>query len=293
MKANPITLEALTVIDTIERRGSYAKAAEELDKATSALSYIVQKLEEQLDVTLFERQGRRSVLTPAGRLLLDEGRELLASAERLRNRTLEVAHGAEADADCFYSAIYQFLDRHPAMEIELTEHVLAGGWEALENDTTDLLVMVPGPVPRQKGFRAIRISENDMVPVVAANHPLAAIAEDSDRLAREISQHRRVVLRDSSREAVHRTAGIATARASLFVQNMDQKIEAQAAGLGVGHLPQSRIRDRLANGTLVRLNINVDVSPEPMYLAFRTTNKGKGLRALVRLFEESFKGTPP
>ena len=50
---SPITLEALMVIDAIESRGSYAAAAEALDKVPSALSYIVQKLEEQLDVTLF------------------------------------------------------------------------------------------------------------------------------------------------------------------------------------------------------------------------------------------------
>lgn len=55
---NPITIEALTVLDAIDWRQSFAKAAEELNKATSALSYVVQKLEEQLNITLFERQGR-------------------------------------------------------------------------------------------------------------------------------------------------------------------------------------------------------------------------------------------
>ena len=75
---NPITMESLETLDAIERRGSFAKAAEELNKATSAVSYTVQKLEEQLDISLFQRQGRRSVLTPAGRLILVEGREILS-----------------------------------------------------------------------------------------------------------------------------------------------------------------------------------------------------------------------
>ena len=70
---SPITIEVLETLDAIERRGSFAKAAEELNKATSAISYIVQKLEEQLDIAVFQRQGRRSVLTPAGRLVLEEG----------------------------------------------------------------------------------------------------------------------------------------------------------------------------------------------------------------------------
>ena len=81
MNQSPITLDALQALDAIERRGSFARAAEELAKATSALSYTMQKLEEQLGVTLFQRQGRRSVLTPSGRLLLDEGRKILESAD--------------------------------------------------------------------------------------------------------------------------------------------------------------------------------------------------------------------
>ena len=48
MSQLPITMDALQALDAIERRGSFAKAAEELNKATSALSYTVQKLEEQL-----------------------------------------------------------------------------------------------------------------------------------------------------------------------------------------------------------------------------------------------------
>ena len=63
---NLITIEVLETLDAIERRGSFAKAAEELNKATSAVSYAVQKLEEQLNIALFQRQGRRSVVTPAG-----------------------------------------------------------------------------------------------------------------------------------------------------------------------------------------------------------------------------------
>ena len=42
---SPITIEVLETLDAIDRRGSYAKASEELNKATSAVSYAVQKLE--------------------------------------------------------------------------------------------------------------------------------------------------------------------------------------------------------------------------------------------------------
>lgn len=96
MNTPPISIEALLVLDAIEHRGSYAAAAEQLNKVPSALSYIIQKLEEQLNVTLFVRQGRRAVLTPAGKYLLQEGRKVLNSINLLSEQTQTIANGWES-----------------------------------------------------------------------------------------------------------------------------------------------------------------------------------------------------
>ncbi|MBE8572569.1 helix-turn-helix domain-containing protein, partial [Vibrio sp. OPT46] len=52
---SPITLEALHILDAIDRRGSFAAAANELDRAPSSLSYQIQKLEQDLDIIIFDR----------------------------------------------------------------------------------------------------------------------------------------------------------------------------------------------------------------------------------------------
>ncbi len=59
-KERALTLEALQVMDAIDRRGSFAAAADELGRVPSALSYTMQKLEEELDVVLFDRSGHRT-----------------------------------------------------------------------------------------------------------------------------------------------------------------------------------------------------------------------------------------
>ncbi|WP_140411965.1 LysR family transcriptional regulator, partial [Escherichia coli] len=59
-KDRALTLEALRVMDAIDRRGSFAAAADELGRVPSALSYTMQKLEEELDVVLFDRSGHRT-----------------------------------------------------------------------------------------------------------------------------------------------------------------------------------------------------------------------------------------
>ena len=74
-----LSFEALLVLEAIDRRGSFAAASEELGRAPSSLSYQVQKLEQDLDLVIFDRSGHRAVFTKAGRLLLERGRLLLTS----------------------------------------------------------------------------------------------------------------------------------------------------------------------------------------------------------------------
>jgi len=72
-----LSLDAIEIIDAIDRGGSFAAAAEALHKVPSTISYTVSRLEEQLGFDLFVRRGPRVSLTPAGRELLAEGRWLL------------------------------------------------------------------------------------------------------------------------------------------------------------------------------------------------------------------------
>jgi DNA-binding transcriptional LysR family regulator len=88
-----LSLDALLVLDAIERKGSFAAAADELHRVPSAITYTVQKLEEDLDVQLFDRRGHRAKLTPAGRELLSEGRHLLRAAGDIESRVKRVATG--------------------------------------------------------------------------------------------------------------------------------------------------------------------------------------------------------
>ena len=305
MAKNSITIEVLETLDAIDRRGSFAKAAEELNKATSAVSYAVQKLEEQLGIALFQRQGRRSVLTSAGKLILVEGREILQTTARLANKAKEVATGWEPrigiaiesmqSYPAFFGVLNEFLKAHPSIEIDVCESVLNGGWEALEQDRVDLIIGSPGPVPLQKGYRAIRLAGADLVPVVAFRHELANIATNPDALQRHLPEVRRVITHDTSVSDITRSAGLSSDGRHFFVQNIDQKIEAIRAGIGVGHLPRQRIQSQLNNGELVELALN-KVSVLEYYLAWKISHKGKGLQLLTQelaaVFSENSASSP-
>jgi DNA-binding transcriptional LysR family regulator len=291
MGRNPITIEALETLDAIDRRGSFAKAAEELNKATSAISYAVQKLEEQLDIALFQRQGRRSVLTPAGRLMLAEGREILKNTTRLANKAKEVATGWEPRIiiavesllpySHFFGVLHEFLNEHPSIEIDICESVLNGGWEALEQDRVDLIVGSPGPVPLQKGYRAIPLTRVELVPVIASHHAQAGLVSNPEAFEAVLPKLRRVITHDTSRVEIARSEGLSSDGKMFYVQNIDQKVEAILAGIGIGHLPRQRIQSHLNKGELIPLALAED-SVLDNFLAWKISNKGKGLQAITQ-----------
>jgi len=291
MAKNPITIEALETLDAIDRRGSFAKAAEELNKATSAVSYAIQRLEEQLDIAVFQRQGRRSVLTPAGQLILAEGREILGVTTRLANKAKEVATGWESRISiaveslqsypAFFAVLQQFLEEYPSIEMDVCESVLNGGWEALEQGRVDLLVGSPGPVPLQKGYRAVALARADLVLVIASHHHMAGIATNPETFAAALAKLRRVITHDTSLAGITRSAGLGSDGKKFYVQNIDHKVEAILAGIGIGHLPRQRIQKHLDSGQLIALQAGQS-SVNDSFLAWKTSHKGKGLNALTK-----------
>eukprot|EP01031_Cornospumella_fuschlensis_P017009 gene17009-20805_t len=96
-KRRALTPEALSMMDTIARTGSFAAAAREMGRVPSALTYSVRQLEDALDVLLFDRSSRQAVLTAAGQELLVEGRRLLQELDAVANRVRRIATGWESE----------------------------------------------------------------------------------------------------------------------------------------------------------------------------------------------------
>lgn len=138
-KERALTLEALRVMDAIDRRGSFAAAADELGRVPSALSYTMQKLEEELDVVLFDRSGHRTKFTNVGRMLLERGRVLLEAADKLTTDAEALARGWETHLTIVTEALvptpafFPLIDKLAAKantQLAIITEVLAGAWAA-------------------------------------------------------------------------------------------------------------------------------------------------------------------
>ncbi len=88
-----LNLEALLILDALDRHGTFAAAAARLFKTASALSYTVQKMEGDMKITLLDRSGHRATFTPTGRLMLEKGRALLRAVNELEQQARYVESG--------------------------------------------------------------------------------------------------------------------------------------------------------------------------------------------------------
>ena len=281
-----LSLEALQIIDAIDRRGSFSKAGTELHRVPSTISYTVGKLEDDLRVQVFERNGPRIVLTPAGRELLREGRYLLKAAHDLENRVRRVASGWETELaigmDSMFSAlalgddIRAFYEMAQHTRLRLVQETLSGAWEALLDRRVDLLVGVAGEGPAGGGYVARPIGEMPFVFVVAASHPLAAMPEPLGRT--QLQDYRAVVVADSARSMAPRTVGLLLGQDTLTVPTMQLKYELQLAGFGFGFMPEPCARRAIAAGLLVEKQVEEVREPETFYLAWRSGEDGAALK---------------
>jgi len=288
MKTPPLSIEALLVLDAIDHRGSYAAAAEQLNKVPSALSYIVQKLEEQLGVTLFIRQGRRAVLTPAGKHLLNEGRKLLTAINALSEQTQTIAKGWEpkiriacdsiVDIQPIFTGIQRFLAEHEDIEIDLQEEVMNGTWEALIEDRVDIVIGAPAPAPSQKGIRAVKMYELDTVLVAASDHPLSK--QKSAIEISELTLFRSVVVHDSAKSEIPWSVNIIEGSQHFYVSSVPYKVAAIIAGIGIGYLPRYLVQEYIQSGQLSEIALKDKKEGRALFMAWKITNKGKGLSKL-------------
>jgi molybdate transport repressor ModE-like protein len=263
---NALTPDALAMMDTIARCGSFAAAARELGKVPSALTYSVRQLEDALDVLLFDRRSGQARLTAAGEELLSEGRRLLAEMEAVAHRVRRVAGGWETQltiamdgvvsrltmfelCEAFYALRPSAGQDGPGTRLRLRTEVLAGTWEALVSGQADLSIGVDVDHAAPPGIELRTLGEIDFVFAVAPHHALAGhegVVTDA-----ELLRHRAVAVADSAQRLTPLTVNLLPGQDVFTVASLQAKIEAQLRCLGCGFVPEPLAREHIRAGRLV------------------------------------------
>lgn len=264
---NVLTPDALSMLQTVQSAGSFAAAARTLGLVPSALTYRVRQIEDALDVLLFDRSSRQAKLTAAGEELLREGTRLLADMDSIANRVKRIATGWESE---FTLAVDAILDERTVMELceaflnlkaptrlRLRNETLMGTLEALTSGQADLALGVAN-MPASNGatlrLQSQSIGSVRFVFAISPHHPLANAPEPlSDAI---IGQHRAIAVADSTPSGNAMSVGLLAGQEVFTVPTMNAKIDAQARGLGVGFLPESKIQSLLGQGLLVSKTVS-------------------------------------
>jgi DNA-binding transcriptional LysR family regulator len=290
-----ITLEQWQALVTVVDAGSYARAAEQLHKTQSTVTYAVQKIESLLNVKAFDIRGRKAVLTPTGHLLYRRARVLLDEANGVENAARRVSAGWEAEIRVVmelifpYSVMFQCLDRFntesPHTQIELIESVLAGTSEALINGHADLGIMPSVP----PGFLGEPLMRMRFLPVAHPDHPLHDLGRPVTY--DDLRAHRQLIVRESG--STRSTRPIMDAAQRWTVSHMTSSIMAARMGYGFAWLPEEKIREELASNMLKPLPMREGRERYvELYLVYANRDAaGPGVLRLGEIIKETTKLT--
>ncbi|USI92709.1 LysR family transcriptional regulator [Rhodococcus pyridinivorans] len=184
-----LDLRLLSYFVAVAEELHFGRAAARLHIAQPSLSVQIRKLEQNLGAVLLLRSSRHVELTPAGQILLDESRRLLANAERAVNLTREAAHGVStrklvigfqgnAAAELTPHILSTFQSLHPGIQVQMHSYDFSDPYVGLADGSSDVAFVRP-PLLMQDWLGMEALFVEPRVMVVSANHPLAQLPEVS------------------------------------------------------------------------------------------------------------------
>lgn len=248
-----VTLEQWRMFRAVVQYGGFNQAAQGVHKSQSSIHNAVSKIESTLNVKLFDIEGRKTVLTEAGALMLRRANFLLDEAAKLEVVGETLGQGTEShlriavDEMFPYALLYKVLEsvsaQYPMLQIELIETVLSGASELIGNSDVDIAI---SPMALQERFSE-QLCAIDFIAVANPDHALHALARELTE--QDLISHRQVVVRDSALLS-RSDAGWLGANQRWTVSHLRTSIDMICNGLGFAWLPLSSIEDKLQQGAL-------------------------------------------
>ncbi len=258
------SLKQIQTFIEVTRQGSVSKAAEKLCVTQPAVSMHIRQLEEAFGVALVEAQGRGIRLTDAGRTFAGRANVVMAELHELESLMAEYA-GAQkgrialavvSTAKYFVPMLLMRFSRlYPDIEVRLHIENRESVLGMLERSEADLVIM--GRAPRNMTTQAAAFATNPMAIVAAPSHALAG----RKNLPFSVLADYAFVMRESgsgTRAAMERLFALHEVPLKVAMEMPSNETIKQAvmAGMGLSFLSLRTLRQELAGGYLVQLDIN-------------------------------------
>lgn len=290
-----LDLVTLRVVVAVAESGSISAGSERLQLAVAAASARISALEAALGIRIFERSPRGVELTPAGRMLVQRGGELLGDADQLVSDLRDWSAGlaghvrmlanASALLQVLPARLEAFMRTHPRIHVDVEERMSPEIPVALLEGRADIgVVDVAMPT---RGLNFLPFFQDELVLVVLAGHPLAR--EHEVRLPQFVAENF-VVLAGPTAVSTRLFNAAAALGQPLKVRTQMRSFDAAcrmvAAGIGVSVLPARAIEPQLAHLPLKAVPLAEDWARRTHFLVLRT---GEDAPAAARTLVEALR----
>lgn len=271
----------LEILQALAEKGTLGEAANALFLTQSALSHSIKKLEDQLNTTLWEKQGRGLRLTPSGEHLLHIGHSVLPQLEQAeavlralgegRRGRLRIGMECHPCYEWLLTVVQPYLQRWPDVDLDVVQRFRFNGLEALEQHQIDVLI-TSDPVLK-----------NTLIHVPVLNYELRLVVGQQHPLARHVYISANAL---SSEHLI--TFPVARERLDVFTQfllpsgveprqhqeieAMDIMIQLVAAQRGVCTLPDWLAERYQAQHPILHVGLGAEGVHKTLYLVYRETD---------------------
>ena len=283
----------LEVVRAVERQGSLTAAAETLHLTQSALSHTVRKLEDQLGVAIWYREGRSLRPTQAGAYLLSVANRLLPQIDQAEERLKQFAQGERGTLrigmechPCYQwlmKIVSPYLAAWPAVDVDVKQKFQFGGIGALFGYEIDLLV-TPDPLYKP-GLIFEPVFDYEQVLVVGPGHPLRQAAfvrpkqlSDETLITYPVETERLDIYTQFLTPA-----GISPRRQK-SIETTDIMLQMVASGRGVAALPRWLVEEQADKFDVAPVKLGRQGVAKQIFVGFRDADAEIDyLRAFVNL----------
>ena len=267
--AMPYSLDQLQVFLAVHDAGGFAAAARQLNRAQSAVTYAIRQLEEDTGLVLFDRAHYRPQLTDAGRTLLPRARRIVMELTEFHQQAKDFAKGVEAelcvvvnefaDLSMVVAALQRLHSAYPSVRVQLIQQPFGDDLDMIRQGTAQLGIL-PEVRPLGHAFVSNWIGRQQLVAVVAPQHPLATKSQPMD--IDEVQGHLQIVWSRAGKQSSQQVLPLSQQQ-DLGIHSLDTwrvtelatKRQFILAGLGWGSLPMHLVRDDIAQGRLVEIQL--------------------------------------
>ena len=261
-----LQIENIKVFLAAAEEGSFSAAARKLGKAQSSVSALIQNLEIDLGLTLFDRSGRNPVLSEEGAAILQEAKSVLHSLESLEVKSQGLNTGVESQlslavdeaaiaSEKLTPIIAEFRERFPTINLVILSPAHNGPAKLVENDQADLAIMRSlEDYPEDFHFRGI--GSTSFITVCAQQHPLASVENVSES---DLAKH--CHLRITTADLGCRKDDSEISFQRIYADSYQQLIQLVMSGLGWAQIPMHLLTHHLEQKTIIRINSSYQTVP--------------------------------